>query len=159
MRRKIQDEKFESNRALVALKDPKSDTSGSVNEDPETEPEPESQTPKSTHLKKSVSKPQGYKRDPFVVPKYQKEDRAEANARVSAALDQVDPSVHLNLQGARSTVTLYVGNLEFNASENDLRKSLDRVFKRIRVQGCTDRRVAPGIRRTRAAAAGAGDGW
>ena len=84
MRRKIQDEKFESNKALAALEDPKSDTSGSVNEDSETEPEPESPTPQSTRLKKSVSKPQGYKRDPFVVPKYPlaKEDRAEANARV-----------------------------------------------------------------------------
>ena len=137
MRRKIQDEKFESNKALAAFEDPKSDTSGSVNEDSETEPESESPTPQSTHLKKSVSKPQGYKRDPFVVPKYPKVDRAEAYAKVSAALDQVDPSVHLNLQGARSTATLYVGNLEFNASENDLRKSLDRVFKRIRVEKIT----------------------
>ena len=128
MRRKIQDERFESHKALAALEDPKSDTSGSVNEDSETEPEPESPSPQSTHLKKSVSKPQGYKWDPFV---------AEANARVSAALDQVDPSVHLNLQGARRTATLYVGNLEFNASENDLRKSLDRGFKRIRVEKIT----------------------
>ena len=103
----------------------------------ETEPEPEHPSLQSTHLKKSVSKPQGYKRDPFVVPKYPKVDRAEAYAKVSAALDQVDPSVHLNLQGARSTATLYVGNLEFNASENDLRKSLDRVFKRIRVEKIT----------------------
>ena len=68
MRRKIQDEKFESNKAFAALEDPKSDTSGSVNADSETEPEPESPTPQSTHLKKSVSKPQGYKRDPFIVP-------------------------------------------------------------------------------------------
>ena len=88
-------------------------------------------------LKISVSKIQGYKRDPFIVPKYPKEDRAEANARVSAALDQVDPSVHLNLQGERSTAILYVGNLELNASEKDLRKSLDRVFKRIRVEKIT----------------------
>ena len=98
MRHKIQDERFESSKALAALEDPKLDTSGSVNEDSETEPEPESPSPQSTHLKKLVSKPQGYKRDPFVVPKCPKEDRAEANAKVSAALDQVDPSVHLNLQ-------------------------------------------------------------
>ena len=121
-RRKIQDERFESRKALAVLEDPKSDTSGSVNEDSETEPEPESPSPQSTHLKKSVSKPQGYKRDPFVVPKYPKEDLAEANARISAVLDQVDPSVHLNQQGKRNAATLYVGILEFNASEKDSRK-------------------------------------
>ena len=122
MRRKIQDGKFESNKALTAFEDPKSDSSGSVNEDSETEPEPESPAPQSTHLKKSVRKPQGYKRDPFVVPKYPKEDRAEAKARVSAALrlDQVDPSVHLNLKGMRNSATHNVGNLEFNASEKRL---------------------------------------
>ena len=113
------------------------DTSGSVNEDSETEPEPESPSSQSTHLKKSVSKPQGYKRDPFVVPKYTKEDRAKANARISAALDQVDPSVQLNLHGKRNTATLYVGNLEFNASEKGLCKSLDQVFKQIRVEKIT----------------------
>ena len=113
-------------KALV-LEDPKSDTSGSVNVDSETEPEPESSFPQSTHLKKPASKPQGYKRDPFVVPKYPKKD-SDANARISAALDQVDPSVHFNPQGKKYTATLYVGNLEFNASENDLRKSLDRVL-------------------------------
>jgi hypothetical protein len=53
-----------------------------------------------------------YKREPFVAPTYPKEDRDEANARVSAALDQVNPSVHLNQQGKRNTATLYVVNLE-----------------------------------------------
>ena len=52
MRRKIQDERFERRKALAVLEDPKSDTSGSVNEDSETEPELESPTPQSTHLKK-----------------------------------------------------------------------------------------------------------
>ena len=52
MRRKIQDERFESRKAFVVLEDPKSDTSGSVNEDSETEPEPESPSPQSTHLTK-----------------------------------------------------------------------------------------------------------
>ena len=45
--------------------------------------------------------------------------------------------MHLNLQGKRNTATLYVGNLEFNASEKDLRKLLDWVFKRIRVEKIT----------------------
>jgi hypothetical protein len=45
---------------------------------------------------------------------------------MSAALDQMDLSVHLNLQGNKNTATLYVGNLEFNTSEQDLHKLLDR---------------------------------
>jgi RNA recognition motif-containing protein len=49
----------------------------------------------------------------------------------------VNPSVHLNPQGKRNTATLYVGNLEFNTSEQDLRKSLDRFFKRIKVEKIT----------------------
>ncbi len=62
-------------------------------EDSETELKPESLSPhpQSSHLKKLAAKPQGYKRDPFVAPKYQKGDRAEANARISASLEQVDP--------------------------------------------------------------------
>jgi hypothetical protein len=111
-----------------------SDTSGSVNEDSKTEPEPEPLSPQSTHLKKPASKPHGHKRDSFVVPTYPKEDRAEANARVSVSLNQLAPSVHLNLQGKRNTATLYVGNLEFNTSKQDLRKLLDRFFKQIKVQ-------------------------
>jgi hypothetical protein len=49
----------------------------------------------------------------------------------------VNQSVHLNPQGKRNTVTLYVGNLEFNTSEQDLRKSLDLFFKRIKVEKIT----------------------
>ena len=81
------------------------------------------------HLKKPTSKSQGHKRDPFVVPTYPKEYQAEANARVSASLNQVDPSLHLNLQGKRNTATLYVRSLEFKTSEQDLRKSLDLFFQ------------------------------
>jgi hypothetical protein len=134
-RRKAQDERLEQKAFM--LEEPKSDTSGSVYEDAETEQESESLSPQNAYLKQSVSKPQRYKREPFVAPKYPKEDRAEANARVSAALDQVNPSVHLNPQGKRNTATLYVGNLEFNTSEQDLRKSLDRFFKRIKVEKIT----------------------
>ncbi len=56
-------------------------------------------------------------------------DRAKAIARISKALDQADLSVHFNPKGKRHTATLYVGNLEFNASDQDLRESLDKVFK------------------------------
>ncbi len=57
------------------------------------------------------------------------------------ALDQVDPSVHFNPKGKRETATLYVGNLEINANEQDLRQALDRIFKRIRVDNITIPRV------------------
>jgi hypothetical protein len=56
-------------------------------------------------------------------------------------LDQVDLSVHLNPQGKRKTATLYVGNLAFNTSEEDLGESLDKVFRRIRVEKLTIPRV------------------
>ncbi len=57
------------------------------------------------------------------------------------ALDQVDPSVHLDPKGKRNTATLYVRNLEFSASYQDLCQALDRNFKRIRV----DKNTIPGL--------------
>ncbi len=110
MRRKIQDERRESSKALM-LEDPQSDTSGSVYEDAETELESESQSPQSSHLKKSVRKRPGYKRDPFVAPKYPKESWTEENARTSAALDQVHPSVHTNSKEKRNTAKTLCGQL------------------------------------------------
>jgi hypothetical protein len=77
-RRKAQDERLEQKAFM--LEEPKSDTSGSVYEDAETEQESESPSPQNAYLKQSVSKPQLYKREPFVAPKYPKEDRTEANA-------------------------------------------------------------------------------
>jgi hypothetical protein len=74
-------------------------------------------------------------------PKDSNEDRAKAPTRILKALDQVDPYVHLNPKGKRNTVTLYVGNLEFNASEQDLRQPLDRIFKRI----CVDKITIPRV--------------
>ena len=53
----------------------------------------------------------------------------------------MDPSVHLNPKGKRKTATLNVGNLEFNANEQDLRQALDRFFKRIHVDKITIPRV------------------
>jgi hypothetical protein len=55
--------------------------------------------------------------------------------------DQVDPSVHLNPKGKRTTATLYVRNLEFNANEEDLHQALDIIFQRIRVDKITIPRV------------------
>ena len=87
-------------------------------------------------------KSQRYKKeDSFVTPKYSREYRAKAHARILAALDQVDQAAHFKPQGKRTTVTLYVGNLEFNASKQDLRKALDRLFKKVRVEEVTIPRV------------------
>ena len=52
-------------------------------------------------------------------------------------MDQVDLSEHLNPQGKRKTATLYVGNLAYNASVQDLSESLDEVFRKIRVEKIT----------------------
>jgi RNA recognition motif-containing protein len=57
------------------------------------------------------------------------------------ALRQVHKSVHSNREGKRDSVTLYVGNLEYNASEQDLREALDPVFQKIRVDKITIPRV------------------
>jgi hypothetical protein len=67
-----------------------------------------------------------------------KEKLGQRFARVSAALYQVDPSVHLNLQGKKNTSTLssYV-TWTLKASKQDLRKSLDRFLKRILMEKIT----------------------
>ena len=91
-------------------------TDTSDNLDASTESEPPS--PRDT--RRNNDKSQGHKRGSYVPPKESKKDRAKATARISKALDQVVLSVHLNPQGKRKTATLYVGNLAFNASEQDL---------------------------------------
>jgi hypothetical protein len=48
----------------------------------------------------------------------------KARKRLFNALKQVPTAVHKSLK-AQSTATLYVGNIEFNATEKDLRKSLE----------------------------------
>jgi hypothetical protein len=86
-------------------------------------------------------KSQRYKRNGYIVPKESEKDRAKAAARISKALDQVDLSVHLNPEGKRNTATLYVGNLDYDASEQDLSESLDTVFRKVRVENITIPRV------------------
>ena len=56
-------------------------------------------------------------------------------------LDQVHKIVHSNLEGKRRAATLYVGNVHYNASEQDLREALDKIFKRVRVDKITIPRV------------------
>jgi hypothetical protein len=81
------------------------------------------------------------KKRKFVFPKRPKEERSAAGARIQAALEQVPNSVHLNSRGKRDTATLYVGNIDYNASEQDLSNALDKIFKRIRVEKVTIPRV------------------
>ena len=97
--------------------------------------------PQSIRDTRQNDKSQGYKRNSYIVPKEPKKARTEAAERISKALDQVEPSVHLNPQGKRKTATLYVGNLDFNASEQDLGESLDEVFRKIRVEKITISKV------------------
>jgi hypothetical protein len=158
-RRRIQDARVESHKAFTA-QNHESDSFCSSNENLEAEPE---QSPSPAYSEESdcpacedsveepeqsrspsqvpVNRKEPIKRERYTVPKDSKEDRAKASARISKALDQVDPSVHLNPKGKRTTATLYVGNLEFNANEQDLRQALDRIFKRIRVDKITIPRV------------------
>ncbi len=49
-----------------------------------------------------------------------KEDRVKAQVRINAAHEQVDPSVYLDLKVKRTTETLYMGNLEFSTSVDDI---------------------------------------
>ena len=81
------------------------------------------------------------KKRKFVFPKRPKEERSAAGARIQAALEQVPNSVHLNSRGKRDTATLYVGNIDYNASEQDLSNALDKIFKRIHVEKVTIPRV------------------
>ena len=101
----------------------------------------ESEHPNIQDTRRNNDTSQGYKRKSYIVPKESKKDRTEAAARISKALDQVDLSVHLNPKGKRNTATLYVGNLDFNASEQDLGESLDKIFRKIRVEKITIPRV------------------
>jgi hypothetical protein len=60
------------------------------------------------------------------------------------ALDQVPDTVHFDRKGERMTATLYVGNLEFNASEDDLHKALGELFKKVRLEQVAIPRGNPG---------------
>ena len=87
-------------------------------------------------------KSQRYKKeDSFVVPEFPEKDILAAKARLKSALKQVSPAVHSNPKGKRTYATLYVGNLAFNASEEDLRAKLSTISKRIRLDKVTIPRV------------------
>ena len=50
-------------------------------------------------------------------------------------------AVHLDPEGKRTYARLYVGNLAFNASEEDLRAKLSPIFRRIQLDKITIPRV------------------
>jgi len=116
--------------------DSQQDTSGSSFEDNSCELQEEE--PERPHHR--IYRKESKKRK-FVFPKRPKEERSAAGARIQAALEQVPNSVHLNSRGKRDTATLYVGNIDYNASEQDLSNALDPIFKRIRVEKVTIPRV------------------
>jgi hypothetical protein len=70
----------------------------------------------------------------YIVPKAPKKVRDEAQEAITAALDQVPEPIHFDQRGKRTTATLYVGNLEFNASTKDLQDALDTVLRKIHVE-------------------------
>jgi hypothetical protein len=79
-------------------------------------------------------RPASYVKGRYIVPKAPKKDRDEAQKALAAALDQVPDTIHFDRRGKRTTATLYVGNLEFKASTNDLKDALDEEFDEIRVE-------------------------
>ncbi len=50
---------------------------------------------------------------------------------------QVPDYVHFDLNRQRNTTTLYLGNLDYNAREQDIRKALAPFFQKIRVENVT----------------------
>ena len=77
------------------------------------------------------------RRKQFTCPKEPKKDRDEAYERTCNALDQVPDIVHFKKAGLRKTATLYVGNLAFKASEEDLSNALSQIFIKIQVEKVT----------------------
>ena len=72
-------------------KDSVRDTSDNLNGSADSEPQ-------SIRDTRQNDKSQGYKRNSYIVPKEPKIAQTEAAERISKALDQVEPSVHLNPQ-------------------------------------------------------------
>ena len=77
------------------------------------------------------------RRKQFTCPKEPKKDMDEAYERTCNALDQVPDIVHFKKAGLRKTATLYVGNLAFKASEEDLSNALSQIFIKIQVEKVT----------------------
>ncbi len=81
--------------------------------------------------------PQRYKKGSFVFPKASKKDMRAASDRIQKALMQVPDYAHFDLNRQRNTTTLYLGNLDYNASEQDIRKALAPLFQKTRLENIT----------------------
>ena len=58
----------------------------------------------------------------------------EPFAGIKKALDQVPPATHSNKDSKRSEATLYIGNLKYSATAEQLDDALSKHFKRIHVE-------------------------
>ncbi len=67
-------------------------------------------------------------------PKYM---QGRSICKTCNALDQVSDTAHFDEEGKHKTTTVYVGNLEFNPSVDDISNALSAIFKRIRVEKVT----------------------
>jgi hypothetical protein len=100
-----------------------------------------SEAESSTSQAKNQNKPRQYKKDSFVPTIASKADLGNTLERFFNTLKQVLTAVHKSRK-ARSTATLYVGNIELNATEDDLRESLeDCLGYRIAIEKITIPRV------------------
>ena len=79
-------------------------------------------------------RPVNHVKGKFQAPKEPKAVQDKVQKAVTAALDQVPDTIHFNSKGMRTTATLYVGNLEFKASTQELKDELDRWFHKIHVE-------------------------
>ena len=77
--------------------------------------------------------PQRYRKGSFVFPKASEKDRTAAYARIQKAWMQVPDYAHFDLNRQRNTTTLYLGNLDYNASEQDISEALAPFFQKIQV--------------------------
>jgi hypothetical protein len=70
----------------------------------------------------------------FVSPKESDAVRKKADQSIEDALNQVSDAVHFNTKRKETAVTLFAGNLDFDADVEDVMKSLRKYFRhRIRV--------------------------
>ncbi len=83
-------------------------------------------------------KTQGYKKDGFFGPdRAPKQEFDAAQRRLAKALNQFPKAVLFSRKN-RATETLYVGNLAFNTSKEDLSEELDYYFCiAVIVEGCS----------------------
>jgi hypothetical protein len=73
----------------------------------------------------------------FRVTSAPEKERKAAQERIKQALDQVPTKQSMGHTGDRTSYDIYVGNLPFHASDDDLFESINPCFKRIQVEKVT----------------------